>query len=85
MEDIQKEIIAIIAKEVKKPIDSITVDSTLVGDLDIDSLGLVDITFELEDKYGIEIIMQDASDIKIETVGEFVEIIIKLINKKNQA
>jgi acyl carrier protein len=82
MEDLQQEIIAIMAKELRKPIDSITLDKTLVEDLNIDSLGLVDIAFELEDRYQIEILTQDAVDIKVETVKEFVESVIKLINNK---
>ena len=52
MESTQDAIFAIIAKEAHIPLEKITVRSTL-KDLEIDSLDIVQIIFELEDRFGI--------------------------------
>lgn len=48
------DIIALIAKETGLPADRLVPDATLAT-LDISSLDLVSMLFELEDRYGIEV------------------------------
>src|SRR5260221_12831601 len=52
MDNTQDAIFAIIAKEAHIPLEKITLESTL-KDLEIDSLDVVQIIFELEDRFGI--------------------------------
>ncbi len=54
----------------------ITMESKFMDDLGADSLGLVDVTMELEEKFGVSIPDEDLP--KITTVGSAVE----YVNKK---
>ena len=47
--------------------DQVTEDASFQGDLDADSLDLVELIMELEDQFGVKISDEDAQ--KIETVG----------------
>jgi acyl carrier protein len=49
----------------------VTEDASFQGDLDADSLDLVELIMELEDQFGLKISDEDAQ--KIETVGQAVE------------
>ena len=40
--------------------EKITMESTFVGDLNIDSISMIDLIMELEDEYGIEFDEDDA-------------------------
>jgi acyl carrier protein len=84
MEDIQNKIIEIVAKEFKKPIDSITLEKTLAGDLGADSLALVDLIMEIEDAFDVEIVDYTGNR-DIATVKDLVDAVSKLVNKKVQA
>lgn len=55
--------------------EKITMESSIVGDLNIDSIGMIDLIMELEDEYGIEFDEDDAD--KIKTIGDVVEYIQK--------
>src|SRR5699024_12884318 len=56
--------------------EQISVDKSFVDDLDIDSLSMVEIAVQTEDRYGVEIPDEDLA--KLRTVGDAVEYIQKL-------
>ncbi len=86
MDDIAQGIIEILKKNMKsKPEGEITLETPLT-DLDIESLDLAVIVFEIEDKWGIEIpydANEDAESFK--TVGSVVEKVRELIEAKQGA
>ena len=75
MEDIAKRCIEIIAKSKSIPADSITLDSTF-EQLNIDSLDKINISFEVEEAFAIEIPDEALGTIK--TVGDMVNGVKKL-------
>jgi acyl carrier protein len=54
--------------------EQVTDDASFQGDLDADSLDLVDLIMELEDQFGLKISDEDAQ--KIATVGEAVDYVV---------
>ena len=68
----------ILAEQLELDADEITLDSSLVEDLGIDSLDFVDIVMSLEDEFDTEFPEEDMTDIK--TVGD----IVKYIEDKPQ-
>lgn len=62
-----------IAEKFQVSVDSITVDTKLKDDLNIDSLDSVEMVMELEDKFSISIKDEDAA--KFVTVGDIVNYI----------
>lgn len=54
----------------------VTVDKSFVDDLDIDSLSMVEIAVQTEDKYGVKIPDEDLASLR--TVGDAVSYIQKL-------
>ena len=54
--------------------DAVQEDKSFVGDLDVDSLSLVEFTMELEDTLGIELPEEDLVEVK--TIGAFVDVIM---------
>ena len=83
MENTQEAIFAIIAKEAHIPLEKITLQSTL-KDLEIDSLDVVQIIFELEDRFGITLPDKDPA-IDTESVGGLVAAVERLVAEKNAA
>ena len=79
MEDIAKRSIEIIAKAKSIPEDTITLDSTF-DQLNVDSLDKINISFEVEEAFGIEI--PDESLGSIKTVGDMVDGVQKLVAAK---
>ena len=63
----------ILAEQLELDADEITLDSSLVEDLGIDSLDFVDIVMSLEDEFDTEFPEEDMTDIK--TVGDIVKYI----------
>ena len=82
MEDIATRCIEIIAKSKSIPADSITLDSTF-EQLNIDSLDKINISFEVEEAFNIDIPDEALGTIK--TVGDMVEGVTKLQAAKPSA
>jgi len=83
LESTQDTIFAIIAKEARIPLEKITLQSTL-KDLEIDSLDVVQIIFELEDRFGITLPDKDPA-IDTESVSGLVAAVDRLVAEKNAA
>jgi acyl carrier protein len=83
MDSTQDAIFAIIAKEAHIPLEKITLASTL-KDLEIDSLDVVQIIFELEDRFGITLPDKDPA-IDVESVSGLVAAVERLVAEKNAA
>lgn len=64
---------AIICEQFELSEDKISVDSSLIGDLGLDSLDVVDLAMSVEDEFDIEVPDDALDDIK--TVGDFVRFI----------
>ena len=65
------------------PADQVTPDKTFVDDLDIDSLSMVEIAVQTEDKYGVKIPDEDLAGLR--TVGDVVAYIQKLEEENPEA
>lgn len=70
-----KEIIKMIATIAEVPEKSLNKNTNLLSDLDLDSLDLVEIISELEEKYEIEI--PDSEIKKIQTIDDIVNYLSK--------
>jgi acyl carrier protein len=85
MSDVTSDVIAIIAK--KKRVDKPTVElSDRLEDLGLESLDSVEMIFDLEEKFDIEIPYNANTNNplnKFDTVGDVVKAIQKLVDKKS--
>ena len=81
MDNTQDAIFAIIAKEAHIPIEKITLESTL-KDLEIDSLDVVQIIFELEDRFGITLPDRDPT-VDTDSVRGLVAAVERLVTEKS--
>ncbi|MCS3782346.1 meromycolate extension acyl carrier protein AcpM [Tsukamurella ocularis] len=76
----QDEIVAAIAEIIEEVTgiepSEVTLDKAFIDDLDIDSLSMVEIAVQLEDKYGVKVPDEDLAGLK--TVGDAVSYIQKL-------
>jgi len=61
----------------------VTIEKSFVDDLDIDSLSMVEIAVQTEDKYGVKIPDEDLASLK--TVGDAVTYIQKLEAENSEA
>ena len=71
----EKEVIEIISRTLEVENKSISKDTDLLNDLDVESLDLVDLVTAFEDKYSVEIADKDIKD--LHTVGDIVNYIKK--------
>ena len=65
------------------PADEVTPGKSFVDDLDIDSLSMVEIAVQTEDKYGVKIPDEDLAGLR--TVGDVVAYIQKLEEENPEA
>ncbi|MFD4294447.1 meromycolate extension acyl carrier protein AcpM [Rhodococcus sp. NPDC058505] len=76
----QEEIIAGIAEIIEEVTgiepSEVTIEKAFVDDLDIDSLSMVEIAVQMEDKYGVKIPDEDLASLR--TVGDVVTYVQKL-------
>ena len=77
--ELDARVIAVIARMQKIPVDSVTLDKTF-EELNIDSLDGINIMFEVENEFGIEIPDEEARQIR--SVRQMAEGIEKLVALK---
>ena len=80
MDNTQDAVFAVIAKEAHIPVETISLESTL-KDLQIDSLDVVQIIFELEDRFGITLPDRDPT-VDTESVRGLVAAVERLVAEK---
>jgi acyl carrier protein len=78
-EELASRVIAVIARMQKIPVDSVSLDKTF-EELNIDSLDGINIMFEVENEFGIEIPDEEARQIR--SVRQMTEGIEKLVALK---
>ena len=85
MDDVATKIVEILKKHMKEPRDDIN-ESTALADLQIESLDLAMIVFDIEDSFGIEIPYNanEESTEDFQTVGSVVERVKSLIAESGQ-
>lgn len=64
-----------IAEQLSIPVENITEDTRLIEDLKADSLDIVELVMDLEQRYNIEI--PDEELVRIKTVGDIVKFVEK--------
>jgi len=83
----QDEIIAGLAEIIEEVTgiepSEVTMEKSFVDDLDIDSLSMVEIAVQTEDKYGVKIPDEDLAGLR--TVGDVVNYIQKLEQENSEA
>ena len=72
-EEIEKELAAIVEEIAGVAADDVTPEKSFVDDLDIDSLSMVEIAVQAEDKFGVKIPDDELANLK--TVGDAVNYI----------
>jgi acyl carrier protein len=82
MNDIAPQIIALIAKSKAVPVESLSLASTF-DELHIDSLDKINLTFDVEEIYAIQIPDQALNDLR--TIGDVVHGVESLLAEKQQA
>ena len=60
-------------------LDSLTLESDLINDLQINSAHIVDIVLDVEDKY--DIMIEDDAIARMVTIGEAINVILEKIEK----
>jgi len=81
-ETIQSRVLKVIANTQRIPLERVKPDSTF-EELGIDSMDSINILFDLESEFDIEIDDEDAK--KIHTIHEMVEGVTYLVNAKQKA
>lgn len=71
------EIIAIISQEARIDAEKLQPSATLLS-LDIASLDVVSVLFAVEDRYGVEIQVEDVAS--AQTLGQFVDILLAKVS-----
>jgi len=81
-DEIEKRVVEMIAQQLGVNREEIRRETNFLTDLNADSLDIVEIIMELEEEFQIKI--PDAEQEKIQTVGQAVELIEKLLKEKAQ-
>ncbi|MGB0084130.1 MAG: acyl carrier protein [Rhodomicrobiaceae bacterium] len=85
MDDVANKIITILKKNMKEPPETISLDTKL-SDLEIESLDLAVIVFDIEDTFGIQIPYNANEEVQdFATVGSVVDRVEALISEKGAA
>jgi acyl carrier protein len=85
MDEVANKIIAILKKNMKSPPETISLDTKL-SDLEIESLDLAVIVFDIEDTFGIQIPYNANEEVQdFATVGSVVERVRSLVADKGAA
>jgi len=75
---VKEKIYEIVAKRMKVDVSAINDDTQLKKDLNADSIDIVEIIFELEELYTIDI--DDSYAEQINTIGDAITVVEKIIN-----
>ena len=73
-EEVQKKLTGLLVDELGVEADRITMEATFEEDLEIDSLGVVELLMALEDNFDVKIPDEEAE--KIGNVGQAVDLVI---------
>lgn len=85
MDDVANKIIAILKKNMKEPPETISLDTKL-SDLEIESLDLAVIVFDIEDTFGIQIPYNANEEMTdFSTVASVVDRVSALVSEKGGA
>jgi acyl carrier protein len=85
MDDVATKIVDILKKNMKDPPETIPLDTKLT-DLDIESLDLAVIVFDIEDSFGIQIPYNANEEVQdFSTVSTVVERVRTLVEQKNSS
>jgi len=79
-EKIQKEsdkVVAMLAKQLNKKVEDVTADKRIKEDLNADSLDIVELIMNIEEKYGVTV--PDEAAMEIKTVGDLAKFVDKLV------
>ena len=71
MSEIVDKVMDIVCKQLNVSKDKLTPETSFVNDLSADSLDLVELVMELEDKFGVSIPDEEAE--KIQTIGDAIK------------
>ena len=74
-EEIKQKVVSLIAEQLGKSENEVTLDSQFIEDLGADSLDLVELIMSMEDDFGVEIADEDAE--KILKVSDAVDYVVK--------
>ena len=80
MSDIAEKIKSVIAEQAEVKPEEVTEKAKFINDLGLDSLDMVELVMELEEKCGVEIPDKDAE--KLTTVGEAISYVEKRLSTK---
>lgn len=75
---LKENIYEVVAKRMKVDVSTLTDDTQLKKDLNADSIDTVEIIFELEEKYSIDI--DDSYAEQINTIGDAIIVVQKIID-----
>ncbi len=76
--EIESKLSALLVDELGLDADKITMDSRFEEDLEVDSLGVVELLMALEDNFGVQIPDEEAE--QLSTVGEAVTLVEQKLN-----
>ena len=74
-QDIVAEVKEMVASQLGKSVEEVTLETSFIEDLGADSLDLVELIMSMEDKFGLEIADEDAE--KIVTVQDAINFILE--------
>lgn len=77
-DEIQAKLVDLLVDELGIERDKITMDATFEEDLEVDSLGVVELLMALEDNFGVQIPDEEAESLT--TVGEAVDLVEQKLN-----
>ena len=76
--EIESKLKELLVEELGLEEDKITMDATFEEDLEVDSLGVVELLMALEDNFGVQIPDEEAESLV--TVGEAVDLVEQKLN-----
>ena len=81
-QEIEQKVKEIIATKMAIPLETISAESRLIEDLQVDSFGAVELMFELEEAFGLNI--PDSDIERVRSVKQIVEYLSEWLKKKSE-